>query len=191
MKYLLLSSLLIGVGFVSFNLSQPKHATITFGGEKWDFPSTVEEAVSAHGLLYKPPGYYFRANPTGMKVIVMYHDLPGDFNNESQPKEKLFNRDLHSYIFRFDEKAGLFDSLKLDLEDTYKKKFVLTTSFRDKSLFTKRTIPSEHLFLTVNDNLTIGIEQSPPDRIHDRFVAVRLMYNLSLAEMGRQMGNYL
>jgi hypothetical protein len=79
MKYLLWSAVLISIAFISFNRSQAEPTTITFGGEKWNFPSTVEDAVNAHDLMYKPPGYYYKIYPSGMTVILRYHYKGADF----------------------------------------------------------------------------------------------------------------
>jgi hypothetical protein len=70
------------------------------------FPSTAVEAVKRHKLAYKPPGYYYQIDKNNMEVILDYHNEPLDFDNEYQPKEVLFPRKLHSYIFRFPEKPG-------------------------------------------------------------------------------------
>jgi hypothetical protein len=174
--------------FIPFSLSQPEPATISFGGEKWDFPSDIEDAVNAHELLYKPPGYYYKKYPTGMETVLDYYAAGHDFANEYQPKEILFSKKIHSYIFRFENKAGVYDSLRQNLEKTYRKKFVFTTG-KKESRFTD-VGEFAYDFLTVSPEVTVGIKTgySPDD--HYEVVTVRFMYDLSLGRMGVEMGNY-
>lgn len=160
-----------------------------FAGNKWVFPSTVESAVQTHQLDYKPPGYYYKKHPPGMEVILSYHFMPGDFFNEYQPKEVLFPRMLNSYVFQFNERPGLYDSLQTNIEQTFNRKFVLTRGMKDGKTLEEHEKPFEYNFLTVNSCLTIGIKRSEP-RKQRKTVTVRFMYNLPLGRMGVLMGSY-
>jgi len=171
-----------------FQVQPPCEAvTITFGGKKWSFPSSVEEAVRKHNLSYKAPGYYYKVDTTQMKLILGYHFNPGDFSNEYQAKEVLFSRELHSYIFQFPDRPNLYDSLQSDLENTYEKKFILTKGIKDSEYAAEKEF--EFKFLTVNSCLTIGIKRSRPEK-KEKTITVRFMYNLPLGKMGIQMENY-
>jgi len=158
-----------------------------FIGQKWEFPSTVSDAVKTHHLNYKPPGYYYKIDSKGMEVLLDYHFEGGDFYNENQPKETLYPRNLHSYVFRFNEKSGLYDSLKNNLEQTYKSKFILTKGLKDSEYATEKEF--EYNFLTVSPCLTIGIKRSSSEK-SEKIITVRFMYDLPLGKMGIHMGNY-
>jgi len=158
-----------------------------FGGKHWSFPSSVEDAVKKHSMSYKAPGYYYKVDSTQMESILGYHFKPGDFSNEYQPKEVLFSRVLHSYVFQFPDGPNVYDSLQSDLEMTYKKKFIVTKGIKDSEFAKEKEF--EFNFLTVNPCLTIGIKRSKPEQ-RKKTITVRFMYNLPLGKMGIQMENY-
>ena len=195
MRYLQILIFLIGVVTISFRAAKPDPASVNFGGEDWDFPSTVQEAVNTHHLSYKPPGYYYKIYPTGMEVILDYYAIGPDVSNEYQPKEALFLKTLHSYVFRFKNKAGVYDSLRQNLELTYGKKFVLTNGIKDSKYAMKKEFAYD--FLVVSPALTIGIKKTRsyegatrPNEEGVEMVTVRFMYDLTVGKMGIHMGNY-
>ena len=175
--------------FTLIKVNRNEAVEFVFCEEKWVFPATVEEALNVHNLSYKPPGYYYKVNGRGVEVVLDYHYNTGDFNDEYQPKKTLYSRELHSYVFRFDERAGVYDSLKNEIEKSYKKKFVLTRGIKDSKFATEKNF--EYNFLTINEGLTIGIAVSPQWQNKERKVVVRYMYDLPLGEMGIAMGNNL
>ena len=191
MKYLIFALLAIGVCMSSFSQqANCDNSSFDLAGRKWFFPSTVKEAFETHKLSYKPPGYYYKTDSLGMELILSYHFIPLDFDDEYQPKEVLFPRKLHSYIFRFPDKPGLYDSLKTSLENTYRTRFILTKGLKDKDpTLNEEDRPFEFNFLTVNPCLTIGIKRSLPMK-KEKIVTVRFMFDLPLAEMGLVMGSY-
>ncbi|UTM21741.1 hypothetical protein [Dyadobacter chenhuakuii] len=164
---------------------QNKHVDIKIGGTKWALPSTVGDAVKRHALNYKPPGYYYKNYPNKMEVILSVNDQPGDYFKENQPKEALFDRTLNGYIFRFPQNQINYDSLKVDIETTYKKKFKLTKGRKEATTLREDQMQFEYDFLMVDDKLTIGIHKSPT------LVVVRYMYGMSIGKMGVKMGSYL
>lgn len=136
------------------------------------FPATVEEAVIHYNLDYKPPGFYFKIlNQQHAELILTYHYNRSDFNNEYQPKETLYPRELNSYLFRFPEKKGLQDSLKTALEKEYGKKFLRKNGIDPSK--TAMVQQYDFLFLDVNPCLSIGLTSSPAYHKHDRKVNVR------------------
>lgn len=183
-------TILFAVAFKSDNPACEK-AEFTFDNSKWHFPSTVKEVVLEHRLKYKPPGFYYDLRQDSMEVIVDYHFETGDFDNEYQPKEILFPRVLHSYIFRFPEHPGVYDSLITSIEQTYNKKFILTKGLKVGRTLLESEKLFEYYFLTVSPCLTIGIASSPVKTKKDRKVVVRFIYDLPLGRMGVIMGNYL
>jgi len=192
MKNLIIFSIIITGASIWFKKPVCEPYSFYFANKEWLFPSTVEEAVKKHSLNYKPPGYYYRVYPPGEEVILSYHSQANDFDNEYQPKETLYYRELDSYVFRYNEEPGLYDSLKVSLEHTYKNKFVLTQGMKDFGIFDFPLEKNfEYNFLTVNPCLTIGIIASPATKKTNRKVIVRFMYNLSVGQMGTALGNYL
>jgi hypothetical protein len=123
-----------------------------------------------------------------MEVILDYHYMPLDFYNESQPKEKLFPRPLHSYVFQFNGAKGIYDSLRQDLEHAYKKKFVLTKGIKDSKYAVVKEF--EWDFLTISPEVTVGIKTRYSPDGHYEVLTVRFMYDLPLGQMGLEMGNY-
>jgi len=182
-------NLLIALGFlsISFQGANPNPVSIHFARQQWDFPSTVQEAFEKHGLLYKPPGYYYKIYPSGMEVMLSYHYKPLDFSNESQPKETLFPRSLYAYSFRFKGSHGVYDSLRQNLEQTYNKRFVLTKGIKDSKYAAVKEFQWD--LLTISPDLTVGIKLVGRDSLNSA-VAVQYMYDLPLGKMGIQMGNY-
>lgn len=172
---------------ISFHSSNPDPVLINFAGQQWAFPSTVREAVEKHGLLYKPPGYYYKIYASGMEVILSYHYRPLDFSDENQPKETLFPRSLYAYSFRFKGSSKVYDSLYVNLENTYNKKFVLTKGIKDSEYAVVKEF--EWNFLTIRPDLTVGIKSVGDDQLN-KVVTVKFMYDLPLGKMGIQMGNY-
>ncbi|GLU54371.1 hypothetical protein [Dyadobacter frigoris] len=164
--------------------------TISYMDWKMIFPSTVGDAVKAHQLDYKPPGFYYKnLSKNNGEVILTYKYKLSDFNNEYQPKETLFPRELDSYIFRFPEKPGLQDSLKIALEKTYGKKFQLTKAASSPKAV--KVQKYDFLFLSVNSCTTIGITSSPEMQKSDRKIVVRFLYNHSPEEQISAMRGYL
>ena len=158
-----------------------------FIGQKWEFPSTVSEAVKKHHLNYRPPGYYYKIYSSNEEVILGYHYEPLDFDDEYQPKEVLFPRRLHSYIFRFPDKVGTYDSLVTDLEKKYKRKFVTTKGVKDAEYAIVKNF--EYNFLTISPCLIVGIKRSLPEK-REKIITVRFMHDLPLGKMGVYMGSY-
>jgi hypothetical protein len=160
-----------------------------FLDETWTFPATVQQAVFDHHLNYKPPGGYFKKDASHNEIILDYHYQGGDFINEYQPKETLYSRQLHSYVFGFKEQTNTYDSLKLVLEQSFDKKFVLVQGIKDSELVAPENKPFAYNLMTVSDCLTIGIKRSSPRR-KEKTVTVRFMYNLPLGKIGIHMGNF-
>ena len=113
----------------------------------------------------------------------------GDFHNEYQPKETLFGRELNSYMFRFYEKTGLQDSLKMVLEKKYEKKFQLTKAISPAEAIFIRNY--DLFFLEVDSCMTIGLASSPNLKKADRIVVVRFLYNQTPEERVSAMTGYL
>ncbi|WP_234645913.1 hypothetical protein [Dyadobacter sp. CY356] len=191
MKYIIIT--FVALFAVLFKAQQEtcESVSFTFSNTTWSLPSSVKEAVEKHRLKYKPPGFYYDLQQDSMEVIVDYHFETGDFDNEYQPKEILFPRVLHSYIFRFPEHPGVYDSLITTIEQTFNKKFILTKGLKVGRTLLESEKPFEYYFLTVSPCLTIGIASSPARKKKDRKVVVRFMYDLPLGRMGVIMGNYL
>ncbi|MEO6288182.1 MAG: hypothetical protein ABIN80_03690 [Dyadobacter sp.] len=160
--------------------SETKPVCFEMNNRDWFFPSTAGEAVTKHQLDYKAPGYYYKEYPDGSDLILYYHYADGDFDNQSQSKEVLFPRKLHSYMFRFANKPGVLDSLLQNLETAYHKKIVLKCQQDDEIVQTSiksRETSFEWGLLTVHDGLTIGIAKG------EKKVVVRYMYDLPLDMM--------
>lgn len=163
---------------------------ITYMGWKMHFPSTVGDAVKKHNSDYNPPGFYYKKlNKKNGEVILTYDYNLSDFNNEYQPRETLFPRVLNSYIFRFPEKPGLEDSLRIALQEEYGKKFIRKSGVDS----TKSSMVEDYdfLFLKIDSCFTIGLTSSPAFHKRDRRIVVRFFYNLTEKECISKMGNYL
>jgi hypothetical protein len=168
---------------------EDERISFMFGGETWSFPSTVQNAFNFNKLMYKPPGYYYRQFANGMEVTLDYFYLPLDFANEYQPKEKLFSRVIHSYVFRFKNQPFVYDSLRNNLEQTYQRRFVLTKGRKsEKWGVYEGQMDFEYDFLTVSPDLTIGIKKNGTENVQN-VVTVRFMFKLPVDEMGVHMGN--
>jgi hypothetical protein len=145
---------------------------------KMIFPSTVGEAVIMHQLDYRPPGYYYKKIAKNKGELILTYDYnKGDFHDEYQPKETLFPRQLDSYMFRFPEKAGLQDSLRVALEKSYGKEFRLTKATSPPKAVMKMNY--DLFFLEVDSCMTIGLASSPEIKKNDRSVIVRFLYKHS------------
>ena len=189
MKKYLIFILSLAVLFWYFTRTACKPWSFEFSGKKLLFPSTVQQAVEQNKMDYKPPGYYYSVDSVGTETILDYHSGFFDFEFDNQAKETLYGRSLHSYVFRFKESPGLYDSLKLALETTFKKKFKLVKGTKEIMLLENPKNSFEYNFLTVNPCLTIGIKKSLPGHANQA-VTVRFMYDLSEGKMGVKMGNY-
>jgi len=186
-KYVILFSLTLFIIGTGFQISEPNPMNFNFAGQQWSFPITIKEAVKKHKLDYKPPGYYYQKKTEDLEVVLDYHYHSGDFYKEYQSKEILFPMQLHSYIFIFAERAGVYDSLRQNLEKSFNTKFHLVRGIKDAPLAIEKEF--EFDFLTVNPNLVIGIKRSPPGRAK-KTITVRFMYNLPMNKMGVYMGSY-
>ncbi len=179
--------------FCSFGTEPKKSCSpyaISYMDWKMTFPSTVGEAVKLHQMDYRPPGFYHKKIQTGKgEVILNYKYKTGDFHDEYQPRETLFPREVDSYIFRFPEKAGLQDSLKIALEKVYQKKFKLTTA--TNSAIAAMPMKYDMFFLEVDSCMTIGLASSPIVKKKDRRIVVRFLYNHSPEDRISEMRNYL
>lgn len=158
---------------------------IDFAGQKWTFPSTIGQALKEHKLDFRPPAYYYKNYPSGMEVIVNVNVENGDYNNESQPKEALFDRSVNSYIFRFPSSQKTYDSLRSHLENEYKSKFVLTRGRKDAKTLPESKMEFAYDLLKANEKLVIGIHKS------ETLVVVRYFYDVPLGKIGVKMGSYL
>jgi len=187
-KYLFLT-IPLGLLFWYFTRTACKPLLLEFAGKKLIFPSTVQQSVEQNKMGYKPPGYYYSIDSMGTETILDYHSEFFDFESDNQPEETLYGRKLHSYVFRFKDRPGLYDSLKLSLETTFQKKFKLVNGVKKVMLLQNPKNSFEYNFLTVNSCLTIGIKKSLTGR-RNQSVTVRFMYNLSEGKMGIVMGNY-
>ena len=172
--------ILITVSIFVWWIKQPDPVTFNFNQENWQFPSTAGEAVKKHDLDFLPPGYYYKEDATGVKVVLHYHSRLGDFDDDRQAKEVLYGRSLHSYEFTFPYKPSLYDSLKNDLEITFHKKFLLIKGFKYGSAKDDKR-PYAYQFLTISPDLVVGIKQDH-ENVSSRIITVKFMYDLSLSE---------
>ncbi|RIV18670.1 hypothetical protein DYU11_27250 [Fibrisoma montanum] len=93
--------------------SQP--SSIVFDGYVLVFPITVREAVERYKLSYSPPGYYYRRQGgQTLSIYIAYN--PGDYDNELQPKEVLYDREVISYVFTYDGDESKPDAVKTKVE---------------------------------------------------------------------------
>lgn len=160
-----------------------------FLGWEINFPSTVGDAVKMHKLDYKPPGFYYKNfNKNKSELIIDYIYIKSDFNNEYQPKETLFPRELNSYIFRFSERHGLRDSLKTILEKKYEKRFISKSGINPANSVNKQEW--DFSFLEINSCMTVGITSSPAS-YSKRYVLVRFFYNVPERQRILEMRNFL
>ncbi|NIJ51661.1 hypothetical protein [Dyadobacter arcticus] len=166
-----------------------KLVEFSFAKKDWAFRSNVEGRFKKHELQYKPPGYYYKIDENNVEVILGYHSEDWDFDDEYQPKEVLFPRILHSYIFQIPEKNETYDSLKNVLEKSFKKKFIFTKGLKEGDTLLESERPFEFNFLEINSCLTVGIKRSHAEN-RGEVVTVRFMYGLSLGYMGTIMGSY-
>ena len=120
-----------------------------------------------------------------MEVIVNVNTERGDYDNESQSKEALFERSVSSYIFRFPSSQKTYDSLRNHIESEYKSKFVLTKGRKDTKILPENKMEFAYDLLKVNEKLTIGIHKS------ETLVVVRFFYDVPLGKIGIKMGSYL
>ena len=154
------------------------------------FPATVGDAVKIHALQYKPPGYYYKnLKQHNGEVFLTYKYNLSDFRNENQPRETLFPRELESYIFRFPEKEGLEDSLRIELEVAFGKKFINVHETGSPNTVMQQNYNIH--FLKINPCLTIGVTSSPVSHKSDRKVVVCFLYNLSESDQLGTMRGYL
>ncbi|WP_128544391.1 hypothetical protein [Larkinella soli] len=171
-----------------------------FAGEKWKFPLTVEEAVKKYRLFFSPPGYYYLEDKKcGYNLSIDFHSEERDFENEFQPKEVLFARKIHTYIFQFRDSGLTMDSLITVVEHDFKRRFVLqsdTNRFGNEPLPEplKKVLPGhgivEYRTLQANPNLTVGIRRKPAFNREDKFVEVIFFYDLPKEKIQSRMMAY-
>lgn len=188
MRYLIYF-FLIGIGATIIRESEcDEKIIIVFADNKWKFPSTVGEAVESHGLDYRPPGYYFKVlEPNKVDVILFYNYSSGDMANEYQPKQTLYPKELNSYIFRFFEKEGLYDSLRTSLEKQYGGEFIREQRPED-SLY-PNTPKFECDLMKISPCLSVAMKRNKDYEGRNK-VVVRFMYRLSLKDMVLQMSSF-
>ena len=164
-----------------------KPIAVSFNGGTWLFPLTVGEAVKRYSLAYKPPGYYYAEMSNGSTVELIYIHQPGDFDNEHQAKEVLYNREVSSYVHTFSSRSGLIDSLHRALEAQFKKKMVMhidTQRFGLKTMSTslKNSLPNggavPYELMRIDSSLTIGLRYKPNLSKDKQAIEVYLFYNL-------------
>ncbi|NIJ51664.1 hypothetical protein [Dyadobacter arcticus] len=163
---------------------------VSYANKNWIFPSTIGEAEEKHGLAFKQPAYYYTTDSTNLEVVVCFHNKSGDYDDDRQQKETLYPRDVHTYLFQFKAGQNTYDSLKLDLEKKYQKRFVLTKGLKTWNIFIEeKNRPFEQNLLIVNECLAFGISNGKSERF-GKVVNVHMMYGLSLGDIGVQAGGW-
>ena len=93
--------------------SQP--LSIAFDGYTLMFPITVGAAVDRYKFSYSPPGYYYRKQgPQTVSINMAYK--PGDYDDEHQPQDVLYNREVTAYVFTYDGDESKPDAVKKQVE---------------------------------------------------------------------------
>lgn len=94
----------------------PKSCSFTYKTLLLCYPLTVGEAVKQYKLSYKPPGFYYRDLSDSTQFVLDYAYSSGDFDNEYQPENTLYERVVNTYEFSFPDSTGRFDSKRLEIE---------------------------------------------------------------------------
>ncbi|GAB2604718.1 hypothetical protein [Spirosoma areae] len=175
----------------------PKPITVSFNGNKWQFPLSVGEAVKQYNLSYKPPGHYYTESQTGSVVTLEYLFQAGDFDNEHQPKEVLYDRQVHSYIHSFPFRPGLMDSLRHVLEAQFKQKMVMDS---DTQRFGLTKLPANlqnmlpdggsvtYGLIRADSSLKVGLRKPPTfSKSSPQFIEVLFLYNRSEEQIEKRM----
>ncbi len=162
---------------------RPSPVKFSFAGEEWFFPSTIENAVNKHDLLFKPPGYYYKIFPDGMEVELRYHSRWWELDNDRQSREALYGKSIHTYCFRFPDSDAVYDSLRRSLEQQFSSKFVLKKGNRTGENIRADFRPYAIEFLTINSSFVIGLSRylSTSER-GKKLIGVSFLYNLSEKE---------
>ncbi|MBO0929982.1 hypothetical protein [Fibrella aquatilis] len=89
---------------------------IQYRGVKILFPSTVKGACERNKLGFKPPGFYYAQLADSVIMSLGYVYTMADFYNETQPASVLYDRQLTTYLFKFEDKTGRFEVEQKNLE---------------------------------------------------------------------------
>src|SRR5690606_27591909 len=128
-----------------------------FANAEWHFPSIIEEAVKAHDLSFKPPGYYHRIYPDSMEVVLRYDAHFWELDNDRQRKETLYPKAIYAYCFRLPGSDDSYDSLRHSLEAQFKSNFVTRKGLRKERVIREKDKPYAFDFLTVNASFVVGL----------------------------------
>ncbi|GAB4008424.1 hypothetical protein GCM10028808_14490 [Spirosoma migulaei] len=192
LRYLLSAFLLV----VTCKSAPDKPIAVNFNGGTWVFPLTVGDAVKRYSLAYKPPGYYYTEMDNGSTVDLGYSYQPGDFFNEHQAKEVLYNREVNTYTHTFPFRSGLIDSLHRVLEVQFKRKMVMCVDTQRFGLnrmseSLRRSLPNEgtvpYELMRVDSLLTIGLRHKPNLTKYKQAIEVCLFYNQLQAKIKARM----
>ena len=108
---LLILSVLVGTTVAC----QSQSILISFDRETLTFPITVKKAVERYKLSFNSPGYYYRKDATReISLNIAYQ--ASDYYNEYQPKEVLYDREVVSYVFKYDGSKVKSDSVRMSVE---------------------------------------------------------------------------
>ncbi|WP_461090314.1 hypothetical protein [Spirosoma gilvum] len=173
--------------------SQP--VSISFDRESLAFPITVEEAFNRYKLSFRSPGYYYRKDEgREMSIDIIVHS--GDYWNEHQPKEALYDRDVVSYVLLYDGKKISSDSVRHNVERLCHCKLTFSTdslSDAQKKEPIARLMPDggrHHYGLAkLSEDVTVGFRNKPNFR-GASLPEVRFFYKQSATEIKRGMSQY-
>lgn len=192
-RYLFYAILLLLTG-------EPKSTSISFNGGDWVFPITVGDAVNRYNLFYKPPGYYYSEDKQGNTVSLEFAYQTGDFNNEHQSRETLYNRGVHTYVHSFKFRPERIDSFRHALENQFRRKMEMHSDTQkfglDKLMTTMQNkLPESGIvnygLMQVDSMLTIGLRKRPVLAKNDiNRIEILIFYNREEDRIEKRMLGY-
>lgn len=183
---------------ISITACQSQPAVIEFDGEKLAFPITVKEAVGRYNLSFNPPGHYYRnGGLKNLSINIAYR--AGDYDDEHQSEEVLFDRNVVSYVLQYNGDKTPFDSLRQKVERLCHCKLTFVTDslsperdpgFKPFPRSIQDRLPQKGLHYyavaSLNKEVAVGFRRRPTWR-GENIVEVQFFYQQSPADIRHGM----
>ncbi len=105
-----------------------KRVTLSFAGQSWVLPLTVEQAIAKYHLRFGRPALFSTALKGNGKMHLEYpYDEIVDSSFLDEPNSdstKFYNRNVHTYSFVFSDTLNTYDSLRAVLQQSLGRSFV-------------------------------------------------------------------
>lgn len=105
-----------------------KHVTLSFAGQSWVLPLSVEQAITNYQLQFGRPNLFSTSLKGNSKMHLEYpYDEIEDSSFLGEPNSdstKFYNRYVHTYSFVFPDTLNTYDSLRAVLQHSLGQSFV-------------------------------------------------------------------